>query len=250
MTATPLDAAGRELAPPAFAGPPTKADRAALAVIVPCTLALGPPAGTRQVRLALEGVGQYHTATADAVYLADSRSVPSTQIDIPSSGRPSSPGEGPGCTRWDPTPIGLPVPSPGPKPRCARPQAPRSSARSSAQLGPVYPPPPVPPRARPAPRPPACVSPLRVSRVVLTRTRLSLRLSSPATVRIGLARRRARPGAAEWRRVRNLSLRARRAGRVTRRLRPLRRGTYRITIHARSGAAGSHKRTLRLTLKR
>lgn len=247
LTATPLDAGGRELAPAAFAGPPTRADRASLTIIVPCTLALGPPAGTRQVRLALEGVGQYQTAAADAVHLADFSASPSAQIDVPSSGRPSGPGEGPGCSRWDPTPIGPNVPPPfKPRPGCSGHQAPKPMSQSSPGPSPPYPP----PRPPPAPRLPACDSPLRVSRVVLTRTRLSLRVSSPATVRVHLARRAARPGAAKWRRVRSVTLRARRAGRVTRRLRRLRRGRYQISIHARGAGAGSLERTLRLTLRR
>ena len=249
LVATPLDADGRELAAGAVAGPPTQADRASLAVMVPCGFELTPPAGTRGVRLALEGVGSYQTAGADAVHFADHLR-PRTLEPYPTLiGWPTSPGQGPGCLRWDPTARWPSIPALPPKPVCSRHQPRTPRAQSSAQPTPAYPAPPV-PTPQPAPRLPACVSPLRISGVVLTRTRLSLRVSRPASVRVRLARRAARPGAAKWRRVRSLVVRARSAGRATRAIRRLRPGRYRISIHARSAGTSSIKRTLRRTLKR
>lgn len=245
LTATPLDATGRELAPAAFAGPPTRSDRASLSLVVPCDLALSPPAGTRQVRLALEGVGPYETAAVDAVYLEEVMPVAPAMLLVPSSGRPSGPGEGPGCSRWDPTPIGPNLFPPfDPKPRCSPVPArqPGSKASSSEPIRALP--------APPAPPAPVCASPLRLSHLALTRTRLSLRVSGPATVRVRLARRATRPRAAKWRPARNVTLRARRAGRVTRRLRRLRPGRYRISVRSANGGAGSLNRTLRRTLPR
>jgi len=141
-----------------------------------------------------------------------------------------------------------PLPRPPQVPRC------RDLAQPASQQGPAGPttpyPAPTAPPARPAPRVPPCTSPLRVSRVVLTRARLSLHVSRAATVRVRLARRTARPGAAKWRPVRSVRLRAQGAGRVTRRLGRLRRGRYRISIRAGGAGGATFERTLRRTLKR
>ena len=97
---------------------------------------------------------------------------------------------------------------------------------------------------------PVPVSPVRVSRVLLTRTRLSLRVSRPADLDVRIARRAGRPSAARWRRVKSLTLRARAAGPATRRLRPLRPGRYRISIRSDGGSSMVLERTLRRTPKR
>ena len=91
---------------------------------------------------------------------------------------------------------------------------------------------------------------LRVSHVVLTRRRLSLRVSRPASLHVRIARRVGRPHAASWRRVRAFTLRARRAGRATRRLRRLHAGRYRISIRSGDSGSSAFERTFMRTLKR
>lgn len=91
---------------------------------------------------------------------------------------------------------------------------------------------------------------LRISHVVLTRTRLSMRVSMPALLRVRIARRTGRPYATRWRRVRSFTLRARAAGRATRRLRRLHPGRYRISVRSAGGGSRGLERTFRRTVRR
>ena len=226
MTAQPLRATGAPLGAQVVVGPPTAADRRGQSAVVHCYKAFIAPVGTRalEVRLAPANVNAVTATTADELYVVDARA-------LPPGGE--APGEGPGCSQYVPTPA-------PPTPRGQRRTCPRQQRARGSQQSPAHPTP-----VRPAPRPR-----LRVSCVVLTRTRLSLRVSRPATVRVYIARRTAGSGAATWQRARSVTLRARSAGTMSRRLRTLRPGRYRLTIRARSARARSAKLTLTRTIKR
>lgn len=94
--------------------------------------------------------------------------------------------------------------------------------------------------AAPAPR--ASRARPRVTRISLSARRLGLRVSSPATVRVAIARRTAAGG---WRTARRLSLStARPRTTLGRRLRRLPGGRYRVVVRVRSRASG-RSRTVR-----
>jgi hypothetical protein len=84
----------------------------------------------------------------------------------------------------------------------------------------------------------------RVTRIRLTRRRLSLRLSEPATVSATIARRTRHGRHLRWTTVARRTLHARTAGSARARLRTLRRGRYRVTVRARD-AAGNRSPVIR-----
>lgn len=237
LTATPLDDDGVELAPPEFTGPPTRSDRAERTLLLPCGVQFTAPAGTRQVRLALAGVGGYRTAGADAVYLDQYGRGPTLEGYSTKIGWPVWGGQGKGCARWDPTPRSFSFfPPAPPDPGCAR-------GTGGPTPGVPAPQPPAPPSAN-------CPPSLRISRVTLTRSRLSVRVSTKARLNVRIARRTGRTRAPRWRGVRRFTVRARTAGRVTRRFRPLLAGRYRISIRSAGLTSTNLHKTLRPNKRR
>lgn len=259
ISAQPLDGAGVQLGPPVVAGPPTAADRGHRSAFVYCFQDFQPPVGTRalEVALAPANVAGATTAAADVLYAGVIRGRPAAlgpTIAIP--------GEGPGCWRYVPWQMPMPQPT-VPQlraPDCANapPATPQANAPQPPPPGTVAaspaPPPPIPvcvssPGSPSDPGVPVSTAALRVSHLVLTRTRLSLRVSSPATVGVRLARR-VRAPAANWRRVTGLTLHAPTAGKVTQKLPRLRPGRYRISIRGNSSEAGTAKRIVTRVIKR
>lgn len=189
VTAQPLDAGGAPIGSSTQIGPPTARDRYSEAQLLTCHAPIEPPAGTRSFLLTVAA-----TPNTDAEHLAlvDNIELAYRQFFTQAGSlRGTEPAEGPGCARYATPPPAEPSPTPTPTPSVSPSQ------------------------------------PLRMSRLRLSRRKVSFAISEPSRVSIRIVRRRA----GRWRRARAFKVDAD-AGKTVVGIKRLAAGRYRLTVRS------------------